>query len=346
MAMDRKDVVITPNMADWIVDELQFKAIVYERTHALTLYNGDITKSDIGVPESFRKRMVEAATKLDEVPMELQFYNPGSNNKQADVLPIGLYPLVYGRSRILKDRLIGLDDAIANAGQGEVIPCPEETGITREDIAWRVTSRDDITIRPYSRNFQMLPCDLKLENGTWRINSYINNLHPTRNRQMYELIEEFFNLTVPQWNGTLTPLKDMLHSRARIEYRKAEYYPLSEGAESKRPIPEAGESATVFDDRMEQWRQNNLIAVQPDVGKFAPWAVPPWMMANLPPDLPSPVRIEEGVDLEKDYGHRGLQIMTRIITAELRPEDVSFGTDWHVEGQMVMDSTPLHRGPY
>lgn len=339
MAVERKDVDITPNMADWIADELQFKAIVYERTHALTLYNGDITKSDITVPRSFCDKMAEEINKIDTVPLDLAFYNSGSNNKHSDLLPVGLYPLVYGRSRILKDRLIGLDDAIANAGQGEIIKCPDETGITREDIAWRVTARDDITIRPYSRNFQMLPSDLKLENGKWRINSYINNLHPTRNRRMYELIEEFFNFAVPQWNATLTPLKDMLHSRARIEYRKAEYYPLSKEQEDQMPKPAPGESANVFDERLEQWRLNNLTAIQPDVGKFAPWAVPPWMMANLPPDLPTPVRIEEGVDLNKDYGERGLQIIVRLIIAELNPESTSYGSDWHVEGQMVLYST-------
>lgn len=322
-------------MAQWIIDELQFKSIVYERTHTLALYNGDITKSDIGVPESFRQKLIEAAKPLEQVPVELQFYNPGSNNKQRDLVPIGLFPLVYGKSYVLRDRLIGVDDAIECAGQGEVIADPEETGITREDIAWRVTSRDDITVKPFSRRFQILPSDIKLVDGRWRIQSYLNNINPKRDRKLYELIEEFFNLTVPQWNGTLTPLKDMLHSRSRIEYRKAEYYPLSKEVEEQTPKPEPGESLNVFDERLEDWRMKNLTSIQPDAGKFAPWAVPSWMMANLPADLPTPVRIEEGVDLNKEYGERGLQIMARIISAELKPEDISFGTDWHVEGQLV-----------
>lgn len=335
MAVERKDVDITSNMSQWIIDELQFKAIVYERTHTISLYNGDVTKSDIGVPESFRQKFIDGVRPLDELPMELQFFTPGTKKKQRDIIPIGLFPLVYGRSRILRDRLIGVDDAIANAGQGDIIPCPEETGITREDIAWRVTSRDDITIRPYSRNFQILPTDLKLVDGRWRIDSYINNMHPTKHRHLYDLIEELFNLTVQQWNGTLTPLKDMLHSRARIEYKKAEYYPLPKEVEDQTPKPEPGEAANVFDERLEDWRMKNQTTIQPDAGKFAPWAVPLWMMSNLPPDLPSPVRIEEGVDLNRDYCDRGLQLVVRIISLELQPEDQEFGTDWHVEGQMV-----------
>lgn len=335
--MERKDVEITPNMAQWIIEELQLKAVIYERTHTLSLYNGDITKSDIGVPESFRQKLIAAVKPLEEVPVELQFFNPASKNKERDIVPIGLFPLVYGRSRVLRDRLVDVDDAIESAGQGEVIPCPDEAGITREDIAWRVTSRDDITIRPYSRNFQLLPTNLELVDGRWRISSYINNLHPIKSKEVYNLIEQFFNLTVPQWNSTLTPLKDMLHSRARIEYRKAEYHPLPPEVEQQMPKPEPGEAANDFDERLESWRMENQTAVQPDIGKFAPWAVPLWMMANLPPDLPTPVRIEEAVDLNKDYGERGLQIIVRIISVELKPEDTSLATDWHVEGQMVIN---------
>lgn len=333
--MERKDVEITPNMAQWIVDELQFKSVVYERTHTIALYNGDVTKSDMTVPESFRQKFTDAVRPLQHVPVELQFYNPGYNNKQRDLVPIGLFPLVYGRTRVLRDQLIGLDDAVASAGQGEVIDCPNETGITREDIAWRVTSRDDITVRPYSRNFQILPCDLQLEDGRWRIKSYINNLHPGRNRNLYDLIEEFFNLAVPQFNGTLTPLKDMLHSRARIEYRNVEYHPLPKEVEEQTPKPMPGELDNEFDERMEEWRMKNLTVIQPDAEKFAPWAVPLWMMPNLPSDLPTPVRIEEGVDLNKEYGDRGLQAIVRIIGSELRPENMSYGADWHVEGKMV-----------
>lgn len=333
--MERRDVEITANMAQWIVDELQFKAAIYERTQALAIYNGDVTKSDINVPESFRDKLSEAIAPLEKIPMELRLFTPGMGFLEAGLLPLALYPLIYGRSYILPDRLIGVEDAIASAGQGEVIPIPAETGITREDIAWRVTSRDDITIRPYSRKFQYLPCDFKLENGRWRIDSYINNLHPKRNRDLYNLIEEFFNLTVSQWNTTLTPLKDMLHSRARIEYRSAEYHPLPKALEEQVPKPMPGESQNIFDERLEEWRMNNLTAVQPDADRFTPWAIPRWMMGDLPEDLPTPVRIEEGVDLNKEYGERGLQMIVKVISTRVLPEQTSHVTAWHGESQMV-----------
>ncbi|RHZ65647.1 DUF4246 domain-containing protein [Aspergillus thermomutatus] len=331
-AMGEED--ITKNMADWIIEELQFKAIIYEHTQVVSLYNGDVTKSDHNVPESFRIQLKSATSALEEVPPVLKFYNPGAKYVQRDLVPVGFFPLVYGRTRVLKDRVIGLDDALDNAGQGVVIPVPPET-ITREDMAWRVAARADITVKPFSRRFQVLPCDLELkDDGKWHIVSYINNLHPVHHRNIYTLIEDLFNMTIPQWNASLTPLKDMLHARARIEYKKAEYYPISKEVEEQTPKARPGEAEVEYQDRLDAWRMENWKAIQPDAGKFIPWAVPPWMMSLIPTDLPTPVRIEQGVELNKDYGHRGLQVIVRIVSHDLTPEHPYFESGWHCEGQM------------
>ncbi|KAJ5115280.1 Protein of unknown function DUF4246 [Penicillium alfredii] len=326
---------ITLNMAEWIIEELKFKAMIYDATDVVALYNGDVTKSDTIVPQSVVQELKNSVPDLEFDEPELQFYNPGSYKKQRDFLAMALYPLVYGKSRILPDKLITLDNALEHAGQGEVIPVPQETGITREDIAWRVLSRADIQVRPYSRWFQVLPTDFELrDDNRWHIATYINNLHPVKHRNIYKLIEEAFNCLVPQWNATLTPLKDMLHSRARIEYHKAEYYPLPKDIADQIPKIQPREAQTEFDERYEKWCIETYRSIQPDAGTFLPWAVPPWLMNKLPEDLPSPVRIEQGVELNKDYGECGLQVITRILGVDLKPEDPYFQSDWHVEGQM------------
>ncbi|KAJ5178785.1 Protein of unknown function DUF4246 [Penicillium capsulatum] len=328
-------VEITQNMANWIIEELRFKAMIYETNLAVGLYNGDVTKSDTNIPPALAQDLREASKVLDFADEELRFYHPGTMNRQRDLLSMALYPLIYGKSRILPDKLIGLDDALRHAGQGEVIPVPQETGITREDIAWRVSARSDIEVRPFSRNFQALPSDWQLgDDGRWHITTYINNLHPVKHRNIYKLIEDAFNCMVPQWNMTMTPLKDMLHSRARIEYHKAEYYPVPKEIADRAPQMKPREPQSEFEERREKWRMENYRAVQPDCGQFIPWAVPPCMMSKLPEDLPSAVRIERGVDLDKDYKERGLQVITRIMVVSLTPEDPYYQTEWHVEGQM------------
>jgi hypothetical protein len=323
-------------MAQWIIDELLFKAMVYKDTHVVALYNGDVTKSDTNLSASLVGALRTQIKLLEFDQDDLKFFLPGSLAKQRDFIAMALYPLVYGKSRILTDRIIRLDEALDYAGQGEVIPVPKETGITREDISWRVLARADVKVRPYSREYQILPSDWELQDDNrWHIATYINNLHPVKHRDIYTLIEEAFNCIVPQWNATLTPLKDMLHSRARIEYHKAEYHSVPKEVADQEPQKRPREAQSEFDERMYQWRMENYRAIQPDVGEFLPWAVPPWMMDKVPEDLPAPIRIERGVDLNRDYKERGLQVITRMLGIDLTPEDPYFETDWHVEGTMV-----------
>lgn len=327
---------ITPNMAEWIIDELRFKAVVYERTGALSLYNGDITKSDINVPEDIRLRYLEACDVLKDAPPELRFYNPGTKFTQEDLIPIGFCCLVYGRTRVLRDQLISLDETLNFPGQGEIIPVPDETGITREDMAWRVATQTDVSARPFSRRFQLLPTEMQLgEDGKWHISTYINNLHPAKYRDIYTLIEDTFNLIVPQLNATMTPLKDMLHSRARIEYKKAEYHPLPKDIQEQEPKPQGNETDFEFQERLRDWQLKNWKAVQPDCGKFIPWAVPQWMMPELPLTLATPIRVEQEVDLNKEYSRHGLQVIARLSNIEMSPETPSFEAGWHGPGQMV-----------
>lgn len=327
---------ITPNMANWIIDELKFKAMIYETSQAVALYNGDMTKSDSNIPRSLVERLAKETKVLDYDDAELKFHHPGTVGKQRDLLAIALYPLVYGKSRILVDTVIGLDEALGAVGQGEVIPPPKETGITREDMAWRVKSRSDIQVKPYNLNFQLLPADLELgDDDRWHFVSYINNLHPVKHRNIYKLIEDIFNSIVPQFNMTMTPLKDMLHSRARITYHKAEYHPVPQAVVDKEPQIGGKEAQSAFSERYSDWRHENFKVIQPDAGVFIPWAVPPALMNKLPEDLPSPVRIERDISLNRDYKDRGLQVITRIIGVDLTPEDPYFQSDWHVEGQMV-----------
>lgn len=323
-------------MAKWIIAELQFKSMIYDYSDAVGLYNGDVTKSDTNVPTSLVEELRTAAKVLEYESLDLQFYYPADRKKQRDLLAMGLYPLVYGKSRILPNRLIRLDEALEYAGKGEVIPVPKETGITREDMSWRVSARTDIQVKPYSRQHQILPTDWELgDDGRWHIASYINNLHPVKHRNIYKLIEDTFNCLVQQWNATMTPLKDMLHSRSRIEYHKAEYYPVPEEVAKQAPQIHPKETVSEYEERYFKWRTENYKAIQPDVGEFIPWAVPFRLMSKLPADLTHTVRIEQGVELNREYKDRGLQVITRIMGVDLTPEDPYQETDWHFVCQMV-----------
>ncbi len=55
-----------------------------------------------------------------------------------------------------------------------------------------------------------------------------------------------------------------------------------------------------------------------------------------------PQAVDEPVDLKKDYGDRGLQIIVKLANIHLTPQKPRYeGGSWHVEGQLVRANTPL-----
>lgn len=331
---------VTPKMVDWIIDELRFKARIHQHAHAVSVFNGDVVKSDCILSDELRQELKKAVTAIVEEPGFVRDYHPGSDDKELDIVHPYMFPLVFGRSRILPDRVIGIDDALPNAGQGEIIPVPEDPGITREDMTWRIAARTDITVKPFSNAFQLLPFEVELgDDDKWHIASYINNLHPGKHRNLYGIVEKIIDTIVPLWDMALTPLKDMLHSRARIEYHKVVYRPLSEEAERSRPKQEPDETERDFEIRLSKWKERFYEAIPPEPGKFQPWAVPLYLMSELSENETNPLRIEEPVNLKKEYGKHGLQVIARMVDIMLGPDKPSYESYWHVEGQMVR---PVH----
>jgi hypothetical protein len=97
-----------------------------------------------------------------------------------------VFLVIYGRTKIPKDELIGIQDYLSRSGNGVTLGSPSEdhralfsgepqrlwaAGVLREDDG------DDDETRSCSRNFQWLPCDVKIDGSdNCRIVSYTNNL--------------------------------------------------------------------------------------------------------------------------------------------------------------------------
>ncbi|KAG5637120.1 hypothetical protein H0H81_005713 [Sphagnurus paluster] len=83
----------------------------------------------------------------------------------------------------------------------------------------------------------------------------------------------------------------------------------------------SGESDEEYDRRYDQWVRDVRKIVLPDAGVFVPPTVD---------DSPS-----ASVDLFRDYGHRGLQVIVKLANIHLTPEKPSYdGGTWHVEGKL------------
>lgn len=344
---------VSPQMIDWMVDELRFKAKIWKYStniQAVNVFNGDVVKSDTPVFMELCKELDWALDPLEKGTRNVKEFVFGSDLHERDLVHPSYFPLVYGRSKILRDRVINRDEALANMGQGEVIEVPtgplgERT--RKEGQTWRVASRDDIQIAPYSSSYQWLPFDVQFrEDGSPYIASYINNVHPTHHSDVYTAMEKILDKTIPMWNLSLTPVKDILHSRSRIELHQVAYEQVPEDIIRQEPTQNSNETQSEFEERLQEWRMKTFNVIQPNPAKFAPVVVPPEIMDHLPPEERNKHRVESVMDLRKDYGSkRPLQVIARVLDIEVTPDKPVFETSWHVDGQMVRSPSLPVRGP-
>ena len=153
MEFPQKDISVP--MMDWVIEELRYKAKLFEDIGAVIVYTGHVVKSDSVVPESLKLELQAAVVELEDVPDKYKDWHPESNGKVQDLVHPSLYPLVYGRTRVLETGTTSLEDCIARCGEGHVPPCPSVEEVTQPQ---QHSFYYAPPIIPYSRVFQWLPC--------------------------------------------------------------------------------------------------------------------------------------------------------------------------------------------
>ncbi|PGH23321.1 hypothetical protein AJ80_02573 [Polytolypa hystricis UAMH7299] len=324
--------------------ELRYKAAIFKTTGAISVYNGDVVKSDTAVSESIRQALKAAVASLENVPDDQKDYHPGSSGQVLDLVHPSLFPLVYGRSRIVSDRSLNVEEGVTKCGLGDVIPVPPEHEI--ELVGANRHSRFENHIRrPYSQTFQWLPCDVSFSapvskdgepvQSQWshndcRITSYINNLHPRKHADLYRAIEQIIARAVTLWNMTLSPLVFREHEWLRIGYSGPERTePPKEGGPEKGP----GESDRDFMNREMEWIRANRKLILPEPGSFCPPSLPPG--TEYDPEHHTPMKFLKFIDVRNYSKERGLQVIVKLANIHLTPEKPRYlGGTWHVEGQL------------
>ncbi|KAH9478441.1 hypothetical protein JR316_0008896 [Psilocybe cubensis] len=319
---------ITSAMVDYCIDELRYKAslIPKDASPPIIVYNGDVVKSDTALSVEFKKELQEAVTKFENsIPARLKDWHPGSDEKVWDLVHPSLFPLVYGRSRVLERGMpqTTLDDCIERCGEGKIA-----------DV--RDSDEGD---RSYSQKFQWLPCEVDISGEDPKITTYINNLHPQREKPLYALVEKLIKESIPLWDLTLAPLRNDFCHQLRIKYHHVEHAdegetdpnivgPLNvtQGAGAGSSLPQNqsddGEDDDEDDDHDEEddfdeFREARGPEIRPQPGVFAP--------------LPAPPKFS----LKDAYKQRGLQVIVKLANIELTPEKPDYaGGSWHVEGQL------------
>ncbi|EMT73475.1 hypothetical protein FOC4_g10000837 [Fusarium odoratissimum] len=197
----RKHADFTSAMADACISELRNKAELYEKAGLMPVYDYTTTviKSDSLLTPDLAKALQEGVKPLEDVPSELKDWHPNSKEQVLDLVHPSLWPLIYGRSRVLNDRVIEVDNALASCGTG-VVPRAPGSEQTTHIIGEGGFCEDEVVV--LSNKFQWLPCDVDLdpETGKAKIASYINNLHPQEHAHLYPIIEKFIEKSLPAWD--------------------------------------------------------------------------------------------------------------------------------------------------
>lgn len=280
---------------DYIIKELQWKANLFKHDGFITIFDIGVVKSDTVIPEEVRKALVDEVALLENIPDDQKDYHPGTDQKVLDLVHPSLFPLVYGRSRILHDKSIGLEDCLGTTGQGEILRVPEDAGGL------------------YSRKFQWLPCDVELSSTEGepecRITSYINNLHPGRHRTLYKVIEKVITRSIPLWNRTLT---GEVYNSHRIEYASVEFENLD-----PEPVQGPDETDRAHWLRWAKWKRSGAMK-QPEPREFTEY---------------KPEKEVDIQKLFGDTGLQVIVKLANIELSPEKPEYE--GGSWHIEGQLV-----------
>jgi hypothetical protein len=172
------------------IQEVREKAALYEKFSIVPVFDvaSCVLKSDNAIPPNLKQELRSAVARLEDVPDQNKDWHPGSDGRVLDLVHPSLFPLVYGRSRILPNSTIDLENCLQSIGEGNIIPSPMD-----ED---NVYNRDPFI----SHRFQWLPSNVSFPNGLAKIDSYINNLHPRDHRDLYHVIEKVIDKAVPFWN--------------------------------------------------------------------------------------------------------------------------------------------------
>jgi hypothetical protein len=165
---------VTEKMMDYVIADLRWKAKSFKESGIVVVYNGHVVKSDNLISKDLKLALRAAVQPLENVPEIHKDYHPGSDNQVLDLVHPSLFPLLYGRSRILEDREIGLEDCINSIGEGTTIPVPDdkETEDQRQYLSYQYNNQP-----AYSKRFQWLPCNVKFEDGQAKLfHSFLSGL--------------------------------------------------------------------------------------------------------------------------------------------------------------------------
>jgi hypothetical protein len=274
-----------------------------------------LVKSDVAVSTTLQQSLKNAVQPLEDIAEHLKDWHPGSGGKVLDLVHPSLFPAVYGLSRVLPVGSVPLNGCCEYIGKGETLPVGVGNGGGRHEkfAQW---AEKQVILQAWG-NYQWLPAAVKFDpNGKAKITSYINNLHPTKYQDLYQVLEQCVDASIPLWNEVLS----FFHNRTRIHISATsdEDYALPAGVKYHE------EEFDEWDDAYIEWKRAHHYLIWPEPEPFKSFEA---SAANKDGVWP--------VDLKNDFSETGLQIIFKLANIHLTPEMPTYdGGAWHIEGAL------------
>ncbi|KAJ6473262.1 hypothetical protein C8R45DRAFT_1163941 [Mycena sanguinolenta] len=184
---------LTPNMVNYVLTELAGYARLSDPVTGIQCGPFDaIWYSDRLISSELSDRLRAAVVELENVPDNLKDWHPRSNNQVLDLVHPSLYCVVYGRTCYSK----------LTMPQPPLWFKPPEV-----DDDWtqdHIRKMDSVSPR-----FCWLPSDFTIDTTDGSANlisPYINNLHPTKHKAMYPIIESILSSFIPLFEHVLSQI--------------------------------------------------------------------------------------------------------------------------------------------
>jgi hypothetical protein len=389
----------------WCVKELQDKASDFKRTGYVAVFDADSRVIKSQVHDDLLKELQESMSPLFSESKSVSSTASGDPNESGSESPVRdvidplMYPLIYGRTRVLADegKVYMERPESWRPSQSQIAPIPEKPARPCDEMHLKERKAGAFSDtrwsgKRWSNAFQCLPCEVALnEQGGAKITSYVNGVHP-KERSIYTALEGLISAAIQPWNEMLilgdqgrTPIRIRTYDfqveggddetelltymrKARqgrtppiteeewpeIQSRVREYLRLPEPEKRHRILPDSGDHDLLASMQPWQWNSSEeleklIIAksrqlyavkgIEPGISfTYDEWKtgentgraiMPKWSDPDEPemPRIPDPDHQYYSISLQDQF--EGLQIIVRVSTIELTPEEPLYNGDSH-----------------
>ncbi|CAF1078068.1 unnamed protein product [Didymodactylos carnosus] len=292
--------LLTEKQINYVLAELEYYNSIRDGCMEMSSIDG-VWQSDELISIHIKKSLIICVNKLENIPESEKDWHPGTNKQILDLVHPSLFCFINQVTRIIDDKnvVINVDNALEHISDGKII------NINPIDLSSENKRRRPASNYTRSNVYQWLPAEFNVsKDGKVTIESYINNLHPIDNKELYRIIEQIFEQFIPLFNKVLTDLIHYQNKSNRISVDPFRWYDDSNSVDSEDD-----------DDNDDDDDRDTRPITIPDVGEFE-------ITSSTPP-------VTEVIDL----CGRKLQVIVKLANIELTPENPKYsGGVWHVEG--------------